>query len=54
MNNQIVASKMLIVPQFGETNILPVEILKNKNIVIEFFPEYGSLKRIGELNSKTK
>ena len=48
-NNQIIASKSLLIPQFGSLNMLPAVLLKNRNSIIEFFPKFGSIKRIETL-----
>lgn len=50
-NSKIVARKKLTISQFGTINSLPVQIF-DKNLSIEFYPEYGSLKSISGNRNK--
>jgi len=46
-NDKTVIDKQMIIAQYGSILTLPSGILKN-NTSIEFYPEYGSIKRITE------
>ena len=35
-----------IVPQLGETKRFPVDVIANEGLLLEFYPQYGSLKSI--------
>lgn len=35
-----------VVPQLGEIKKFPVDIISNEGISIEFYPQFGSLKKI--------
>jgi len=46
MQNIVIASRKLTVCQYGNVLSLPKKITSSRKIAVEFFPEYGSLKRI--------
>ncbi len=48
INNKTLASKKLLIAQFGSLNALPSRILKCTNKQIEFYKDYGSIKSIKE------
>lgn len=41
-----VMSFRAVVPQLGEIKKFPVDIISNEGISIEFYPQFGSLKKI--------
>lgn len=47
-NNQELVSFRTIVPQFGETKKIPVDVISNEGLVLEFYPQFGSLKSISK------
>lgn len=51
MNNSIIYKKNIKISQAGLLNIIPSNVLKN-DIKVEFFPQYGSLKRISKIKSE--
>lgn len=44
--SQTIASKKMLISQYGYVLPLPVSLLKNKNLKIDFYPETGMLKSI--------
>lgn len=47
-NNQELVSFRTIVPQFGETKKIPVDVISNEGLLLEFYPQFGSLKSISK------
>jgi hypothetical protein len=47
-DNVVLASKKLAISQYGCLASLPVQIFSDKKVKIEFYPETGALKQIGE------
>ena len=35
-----------IVPQLGEIKKFPVDVISNEGLTLEFYPQYGALKRV--------
>ena len=50
-NNKILYKKQLRLSQLGTINLIPEHII-NEQTSIEFYPQYGSLKRISKINTK--
>ena len=48
-DNQIIASKKILISQLGTINLLPGKLLKNKKKTIQFYPASGALKSINIL-----
>ncbi len=47
-DNTVIFKKAIKISQFGALNIIPSDIF-NENISVEFYPQYGSLKRISKI-----
>jgi len=45
-NKKVIATRKTNVAQYGKLNILPKRIISKKNIKIDFYPEFGSIKSI--------
>ncbi len=50
-DNTVIFKKAVKISQFGTLNIIPADIV-NDNISIEFYPRYGSLKRISKIKAE--
>lgn len=50
-NHKVIFKKMIKISQFGTLNIIPAEIV-NEHTSIEFYPQYGSLKRISRIKEE--
>ncbi|MCF6365707.1 MAG: DUF4831 family protein [Bacteroidales bacterium] len=50
-NNTVILEKLIKISQLGTLNLIPSKILQ-ENISIEFYPQYGSLKRISKIKSE--
>lgn len=44
--NEKLIEERCIVPQLGYTKLLPLEVIGNEGISVEFYPQYGSVKSI--------
>jgi len=51
MNKSTIYTKELKISQTGSLNIIPSNILK-ENVKVEFYPQYGSLKRISKIKGE--
>ncbi len=50
-NDKVIAKNKLIICQLGETMSLPISFFKYSNFSIEFYPEFGAIKRISNKES---
>lgn len=46
LSDNVIAKKKIIIPQFGRTLVMPVEVLRDSLLTIEFYPETGGIKSI--------
>lgn len=46
--NEVLSAFRDVVPQFGVIKAFPTDVVSNENLILEFYPQYGSLKSISK------